>query len=303
MSKLSLFSRIKSPKINNDYLGEVNGLVKDLLKNSFEMKEMSLSDMIGEYRDAQKSLQDRDIKMRRGHRGTNDVMNNGLFKNQFETGKSDGYYSPSTRRQTESRAFGTQYDLDGKERPKYGYVDGGNASGYGDNIFTFKPSAKNNATFTLGDSLDDQLVGSRYGFADWTPVIDNVVIAKYGDNLVDELKDIKNTGLCDYGDIYAPRDASYWITRMKNATKEMKKPAPSMAYGDYHEVQFHGPLGIQDVEKLRLNDLDPQRIRDARRAAKEFGFRLEVPNKKTWDGRSPASDIDEYWKCIENCTE
>jgi len=110
------------------------------------------------------------------------VLNDGYFKNQFETGTSGGALSPHHRKRLENEMFGVPMsngkNMTDADRPVYGmfcpkyednvtpiqdYYTHGPGSWYGDGVTVIlkKESVLRNATMTLGDSLDyeDGLVG------------------------------------------------------------------------------------------------------------------------------------------------
>jgi hypothetical protein len=89
------------------------------------------------------------------------------FKSQFETGHSGGYMSPETRRRAEKRGLGLPEDLPHRERPIYGFIEGG-ATSYGNCRVFFKHSVDARTTITCGDSLSDFESGSMVG----TPFLD-----------------------------------------------------------------------------------------------------------------------------------
>lgn len=110
------------------------------------------------------------------------VLNDGYFKNQFETGTSGGALSPHHRKRLENEMFGVPMsngkNMTDADRPVYGmfcpkyednvtpiqdYYTHGPGSWYGDGVTVVlkKEAVFQNATMTLGDSLDyeDGLVG------------------------------------------------------------------------------------------------------------------------------------------------
>lgn len=100
------------------------------------------------------------ISIRRGRNGALGVVRDGRFKTQFETGTSSGLFDLETRAQAELQGLGVSIGSDPAKRPVYGYLSyrPDTACGYGDVEFVLKESARERATYTVGDSLD--------GFAD-----------------------------------------------------------------------------------------------------------------------------------------
>lgn len=107
------------------------------------------------------------IAIRRGLRGATSVVEDGRFKTQFETGKSGGNFDPEMRQTSEKKGLGVPNDLPNNQRPVYGYfrTDEHTAGAYGPIEFILKDSAKERATYTLGDSLHsfntDMQVGGK----------------------------------------------------------------------------------------------------------------------------------------------
>lgn len=109
------------------------------------------------------------------------VLSGGSFKNQFETGKSGGCFNPNMRKKLENKMFNVPIDgIDDADRPVYGmfcpkydatnrvikdYYASGAGSWYGDGVTVIlkKKNVINNATMTIGDSLDyeGRLVGTE----------------------------------------------------------------------------------------------------------------------------------------------
>jgi hypothetical protein len=89
-----------------------------------------------------------------------DIVNDGRFKTQFETGTSQGLFDTKARAEAEFNGIGIPKDLDEKLRPIYGYVhnssiyNGNPADRYGEIKFVFdKERVTERASFTIGDSL------------------------------------------------------------------------------------------------------------------------------------------------------
>lgn len=97
------------------------------------------------------------------------VFDDGRFKSQFETNTSGGALNQDYREMSENKTMGVPRDIDGKDRPIYGYA--GNKSGsfanynlkhYGDVAFVLKDNLKSRMTVTFGDSMDNNLAVSDY---------------------------------------------------------------------------------------------------------------------------------------------
>jgi hypothetical protein len=151
------------------------------------------------------------------------IIKDGRFKSQFETGSSKGLFLPEFRSEVESSLFNipdpANFPL--KERPIYGYLTDINkadplvsetASQYGSVALVMNDEARARSTFTLGDSL-----GGRY-----TPssVNDpNFTSAKF----------------TDIADGKTPSDISQYNPKAGDEQK-------------YIETQIHGGLSFSDVK-------------------------------------------------------
>lgn len=97
-----------------------------------------------------------------------EVADDGRFKSQFETGRSQGLLNEDRRSNVEYEGFGVPKDIEPEKRPIYGYMS--NESGnhdlvsleyYGGVAFILKDGVKERTTVTFGDSLDHDLPGSK----------------------------------------------------------------------------------------------------------------------------------------------
>lgn len=100
------------------------------------------------------------------------VLQDGRFKNQFETGHSGGVYGPD-RRSAEHELWGIPAKAPPSARPFYGYAA---EEPFKDQVLDlydlnagisvrFKPSVKRRATITVGDTLDKSNAGGTPGLA------------------------------------------------------------------------------------------------------------------------------------------
>ena len=93
------------------------------------------------------------------------ILRDGRQKSQFEIGHSGGYYNPSVRARFEKGLFQYPENMNKADRPTYGLlVDSSNLSPrgynggqYGDVLIVYKNEVKRFATFTVGDSLNNNL--------------------------------------------------------------------------------------------------------------------------------------------------
>lgn len=174
-----------------------------------------------------------------------DVLKEGRIKNQYETGNSQGSFSPRMRLKEESRMFGysreaphggftgdpdnpgptSRRETLPNARPVYGYLampaahqepNQGTAM-YGDAIVHMKPEVAERTTVAVGDTL-----GGNYKAV-------SVTKARRGD--------FKGTGLRPEGDHYGVREA---------------KPGQLAADNYYLEAQYHGGLSSRDISHVEF---------------------------------------------------
>jgi hypothetical protein len=100
------------------------------------------------------------------------ILSQKKMKNQFETETSRGMYAPGVRASVENHLFGIDDPsaTHADEHPIYGYVvsprddrvvDQSWVGMYGDVVLRFKPSVRKRTTFTIGDSLGEELAPSE----------------------------------------------------------------------------------------------------------------------------------------------
>lgn len=223
--------------------------------------------------------------MRRGPVGASDILATGKFKNQFETGTSAGAYSLGRRRELSDRYFAEMED--NTTREKYGYLKRpkkyglDRVAGYGDYEFSFKPTVRERMTFNNGDTLDD---------LSWedspTPIVPGM----------------ENTYINFVGRPEVDFNRSYWPSEIqlykRRLAKLKEEPGPNGVRGGYFEAQYHGPLTLDDVDKVAIPTrlftkvdgkyelLPSDDFTDLiRRRSDEYGFKV----------------LDENGKCIYNC--
>jgi hypothetical protein len=153
-------------------------------------------------------------------------LNDGVYKNIFETGKSSGCSDTNTREIWENNLFGNIYshDCDPSERVKYGALHLFNeqralsaCNMYGDCAMILKSKVKNRTSYVYGDSSGMQ-------FQIGTIEHSGAILNSLHDSLLDNLIKYYN------GDAY-----------------------DSSVYNVYIEVQIHGILRMMhDVEKMYI---------------------------------------------------
>lgn len=168
----------------------------------------------------------------------------GAFKNQFETGTSQGYIDANnvTRREGEKAFFGIAKSTPGPDRPKYGYLhsdvesdleNGVRLAQYGNIAITFKVSIIDRTSFTGGDSLDYTYAGAdpdvsprAVGQPSWVAVIEQ------------------------FGDILDFPDADSLLDEAEQHR------------GGYFEAQYHGIVTLADVDRVTFAYSPPQDLTD-----------------------------------------
>lgn len=161
------------------------------------------------------------------------------FKNQMETGTSQGANSPDLRARLSADYFGHPYDRANKvaagEFEKYGYLaprdkiaamSNAGANFYGDVVFRFRRDAiMDRTTFKTADTLNSWYDHDS-AHAGW-------------------LKSASITGLSEID--------SDTIRKVRSAERYIKEPdrwVSHVNYGEYFELQYHGSLSIKDVESV-----------------------------------------------------
>lgn len=91
------------------------------------------------------------------------VLADGRFKTQFETGRSGGMFFPQERAFREEQWFGLPADAPVTERPVYGYLVTGNGGGmvdmYGEAQVIFRSDIRRRTTAIVGDSMGNLSYG------------------------------------------------------------------------------------------------------------------------------------------------
>ena len=172
-----------------------------------------------------------------------EIVNKG-FKNLLQTGTSGGATSKEGRRITGEKMFGHPYDIPAKEAERYGFwgvdddkefMNESHKPGYGKISFKFKKDkVGDRTTYTFGDSLDSGR--PLPGYAGKNPTIEGVTgLDEYGSGRKKLNKIAENYKKYKNGEMT--------FTEFYNETS-------GMCQDGYVECQYHGPLGIEDVETI-----------------------------------------------------
>lgn len=178
---------------------------------------------------AKRLLDESDLSVRASTSVFDDILRDGRFKSQFETGSSRGSYTPNGRAATERELFGYPRDLPVEQRPIYGYLrprvlpegayDG--ASFYGDMRVVLSDAARARATFTSGDSL-----GGAFGAA--------------------RLTSPGATGLTSGGRFGGTGSSLRQWARAEHVADGSRGAAQI----GYVEAQIHGQLKVSDIKEI-----------------------------------------------------
>ena len=168
------------------------------------------------------------------------------FKNQMETGTSQGANAPDLRARLSADYFGHPYDRAHKvaagEFEKYGYLaprdkvaamSNAGAMFYGDVIFRFKRDAiMDRTTFKTADTLNSWS-GHGSAHAGWLKTASISGLSEIDRDTVRKVRAAER---------YI-RDPDTWVSRVN--------------YGEYFELQYHGSLSIKDVESVTFGSTLP----------------------------------------------
>lgn len=154
-----------------------------------------------------KGLNESDVIVTLDQRTLLQVLDDGRIKSQFETGTSSpgGFFDTKLRGEFEKRMFGYADDLAPADRPIYGWMgkaDGTNfsLSTYGDVRVVMKKKVKDSTTFTVGDSLNSDLVARALTAPELDSIAWESFLQSAGDDMLKAFKS---------GNITDPRAAGY----------------------------------------------------------------------------------------------
>jgi hypothetical protein len=124
------------------------------------------------FQDSVKTLEKADVAISFRKENLENLITDGRFKTQFETGTSRGNYNPYLRQMNDAAQFGYHPDTAPEMRPVFGYLTSGGiidkrrlagVKQYGDLQFVLKRSTHLRSTHTTGDSLDGGYFPSPLG--------------------------------------------------------------------------------------------------------------------------------------------
>lgn len=177
------------------------------------------------------------------------LLSCGLYKNQFETGLSNGKLSPlrgSSRDSWEQKLFGDAYassEIAVEERPRYGALDlmrhpDGPAPRFGSCYFLLKPRLTQRSTFTY---LDSHRNPAERGTIN---VFEDLMAALL-------LECFERQYALGEKDITPARLMNYLHNSLSKPYPDLANRAPARNLDHYIEAQLHGKVTLEnDVEML-----------------------------------------------------
>ena len=206
------------------------------------------------------------------------VLEDGRYKSQFETGSSEGWYSPNERRKIESEFLGIPTDIDDDKRPIYGYMPLLDSEGklkhpayYGEHAVILKDDVRERTTASFGDTLDHKLVGI---------------------SLTEPVSDIPDDRLeAAFVDYWSAEPLRYeMINALSHSDQvdfsidDLDTPAYAGTLNGwtYVEAQVHGGVSLEDIEKVGIKISDSPKTEQLVKSLEEAGipwFDLDDPEQ------------------------
>lgn len=216
-----------------------------------------------------------------------DLLKDKRMKTQFETGRSNGAYSPEMRAFLEKYQFGYADTVPVDIRPVYGYVDLPHVTEgtewYGGCQFYLKPSVRARTTITAGDSLD------VYGGAYWYDALDYGIgelsgkcpaLPGLSDNLAPQQMFFGYLGRTPPG---APGISPQWVPPIQtnDDVEGWFSRLICTGPGDYSEIQVHGGVRLDDIEYIVMPGHDGGPGEALKKEFEKQGIRVY------WEGEEP----------------
>lgn len=187
-----------------------------------------------------------------------DVLDDGRFKSQFETGTSSGLMDTKIRDRVEREVLGVQ-DSDDQARPIYGYFSPQPyqepVSCYGKVVVQLKDHVRPRATFTVGDSLDstsgyqtERVIGEPVVAPSHRAVPLNVLTTGWKDGLrrIEALRNSQDAEQAEKVERKLRKQLDCWLGETTPET--IGRWAESANY--YVEAQVHGGVAASDIERV-----------------------------------------------------
>lgn len=215
------------------------------LKDSFASLTDSDIQMVNDF--MKEFINNNDFCMRVPSRVLKTILDDGRFKNQFETHSSQGFLNLTIRKQATNALFGSDtVKLKDREFEKYGYLGSKDTTfdymqaahrpnQYGRIRITFKKSSlQKRTTFTIDDSLDNALHEAIVAGDVNNPRIGGIEDRKVS-RIIAGLKDLKEKG-----------------TLTKTAADFNSTMIELFRGPHYVELQYHGDITTKDIEKISI---------------------------------------------------
>lgn len=248
------FPNYKKPKVSSNVgtpktLEKFDDYERDFRNDRFKKGVIDRDEALKIEKVLDKIVQNNDLCMRVDDNIFEQIINDGYFKNQFETDFSNGYLDYDLRQLASRSLFGMKTkNLKNKDFEKYGYLgskdkildfkDNYGLYQYGNVICTFdKNKVLKRTTMTCGDSLEAAAEGSLIASK-----LTNPTISCINDS---QVKDYKKLIKFENND-----------KKLKNPTKLIK----DVAGDDYFELQFHGDLTVNDLESVTVKNRFSSRV-------------------------------------------
>lgn len=193
------------------------------------------------------------------------ILAEGRFKSQFESGQSGGLLDPGVRSTVEDHLFGYATDLPVEERPIYGYLSDSSLenttlslNNYGSTEFILNPQVLERTSWTGADSLGTNMVPS--------PVLGPSALS---------------TDLRIYNDAEGLKS---FLAAESDGIRGLQSISGTL----YTEAQIHAGLAMDDVASIRLwgsgNDLMEKALTDDgwHVVAEDTSDPLTLPKWKEW---------------------
>lgn len=215
--------------------------VKEKISNLTDSEIRMVGDFMKEF------INNNDFCMRVPSGVLKKILDEGRFKNQFETYSSQGLLDHETRKEATKALFGSDTaKLKDSEFEKYGYlgpkdttfdyIEAKHQPGqYGKVRITFKKSSlQKRTTFTVDDSLDSALSKSAIAGDVNNPMMGGMEYYRAA-RLIESLKSLKEKGTL-------AKTAADFNSTM---TELFLRPL-------YVELQYHGDVTTKDIEKISI---------------------------------------------------
>lgn len=177
------------------------------------------------------------------------LLEQGIYKSQFETGISNGSvsaYPGGPRDAWEKRLFGGAYQLDdviNSQRPKYGALDlmlhaDGPAPRFGSCYFLLSPNVSTRSTYTYMDSHQDPVEKGTY------EEFEDILAAVFKDAF------FRNDAIGEKN-LTPKKLIDHLLINLEQPFKDPSKRKPNRNLNHYIESQVHGDITLkEDVEIL-----------------------------------------------------